>query len=141
MVSHEKVGNFRIRHLNGYISGTGSGSHMPFELDQWPYSSFQTSLSLSKSVQPSPRNVCGLDKVRNCRLLHLNGYISGTGSGSHMPFELDQWPNISFRTSLSLCKSVQPSPRNMRGNIENRKVHIQTHTHTHTHRHFPISSS
>ena len=111
----EKVGNCRLRHFNGYISGTGTGSHMSFKLDQWPYSSFQTSLSLSESVQPLPRNVRGLEKVRNCRLRHLNGYISGTGTGSHMPFDLDQWAYSSFETSLSLSKSVQPSPRNMRG--------------------------
>ena len=111
----EKVGNCRLRHLNWHISGTGSGSHMSFELDQWPYSSFQTSLSLSKSVQPSPRNMRGLEKVGNSLLRHFNWYISGTGSGSHMPFELDQWPYNSFQTSLSLSKSVQPSLRNMRG--------------------------
>ena len=105
----------RLRYFNGYISGTGNARHETSELYQWPNISFQTSLSLSESVQPSPRNMRGLEKVGNCRLRHFNGYISGTGSGSHVLLELDQWPYSSFQTSLSLSKSVQLSPRNMRG--------------------------
>ena len=84
---------------------------MTFELDQWPDITFQMSLSVSKSVQPSPRNMRGLEKVQICRLR----YISGTGSVRQMTSKLDQWPDITFQMSLIVSKSVQPSPRNLRG--------------------------
>ena len=90
MRGEKKVRICRLRHLNGYISGTGSRRHETSELDQELSKSFQTSLSAYKSVQPSPRNMRGEKKVRICRLRHLNGYISGTGSRRHETFKLDQ---------------------------------------------------
>ena len=135
-----------MRHLYGYISGTGSGRHIYFKLDLWAYCSLQTSPGLFKSVQPSSRierlsvkdhihtyihahihtrththtqtfsdlvelsrmvyNTRGLrgseailypwslkqfyilsiekGKTEICRLRHLYGYISGTGSVCHV---------------------------------------------------------
>ena len=55
------------------------------------------------------------EKMRICRLRHLNGYISETGSVRHETSKLNQRLNSSFQTSLSAFKSIQPSPRNMRG--------------------------
>ena len=64
------------------------------------------SLNVSKSVQPSPRNRCEIEKVRIRRLRHLNRYISGTGSVCQMTSELDQWPDKTFKMSPSVSKSV-----------------------------------
>ena len=73
---------------------------MTSERDQWPDITFQMSLSVTKSVQPSPRNRCEFENVRICRLRHLNRYISGTGSVRQMTSEFDQWTNIAFQISL-----------------------------------------
>ena len=51
----EQILRRRLRHLFGYISGTGSLRHTPFKSDPWYHVSFQMSPSLSKSVQPSLR--------------------------------------------------------------------------------------
>ena len=102
----EQVRVCRVRYLNGYISRTENVHQMTSKLDQWPDIIFQMSLSVSKSVQPSPRNRCEIEKVRIYRLRHLNGFISGTGSFRPMTSEINQWPNSSFQTSLSVPKSV-----------------------------------
>ena len=81
-------------HISCYISGTGSRCHDPFTLELWSYFSFQTSPSLSKSVQPSPRKRCEFDGSRPKN--PISGYISGTGSHYHDPFTLDMWPHYSF---------------------------------------------
>ena len=103
---------FRLRYLNRYISGTESVCKITYELDQWPDITFQMSLSVSKSIQPSPKNRCEFENVRIFHLRYLNRYISGTGSVCQMTYELDQWPNITFQMSLSVSKSVKPSLRN-----------------------------
>ena len=45
-------------------------------------------------ARPNPfshlRETCAEKRVRICRLRHLNGYISGTGSRRHETSELDQ---------------------------------------------------
>ena len=107
----EKVRICRLRHLNRYISGTRSVRQTTSKYDQWPNVTFQMSLSVSKSVQPSPRNRC----EQICRLRHLNGYISRTENVRQMTSKLDQWPDITFQMSLSVSKSVQPSPRSRYG--------------------------
>ena len=131
----------RLRHLVGNISGTGSVNHNPFKHDQWHLKSFQMRPSLSKSVQPSLRNMSR--QIVRRRLRHFFGNISGTGSLRHNPFELDRWNYKSFQMSPSLSKSVQPSLRNMSKIMLRKSAHTYTHTyiHTYTHRHFPISSS
>ena len=127
----EKVRICRLRHLNSYISGTRSVRQMTSKLDQWPYITFQMSLSVSKSIQPSPRNRCGFENVRIFHLRYLNRYISGTGSVCQMPYKLDQWPDITFLMSLSVSKSVQPSPKNRCEKIDRQKgAHTYIHTHT-----------
>ena len=125
----EKVRICCLRHLNRYISGTRSVCQMTSKLDQWPKVTFQMSLSVSKSVLLSPRNRCEFEKVRIWRLRHLNRSIFGTGSARQMTSELDQWPDITFRMSPSVSKSVQPSPRNRCEKIDRPKG---AHTHTHT---------
>ena len=82
-------------HISGYTSGTGSHRHDTFTLDLCPHLSFKTSPSLSKSVQPSPRNRSRYIVRR--RLRNLFGYISGTGSLRHNPFKLDQWHTRAFK--------------------------------------------
>ena len=94
----------------------------------------QMSLSVSKSVLPSPRNRCEFENLRIFRLSYLNRYISGTGSVRQMTSKLDQWPDMTFQMSLSVSKSVQPSPRNRCEKIDRPKgAHTHTHIHTHTH--------
>ena len=85
------------------------------------------SLSLSKSVQPSLRNMSRYIVRR--RLRHFFGYISGTGSLRHNPFKLDRWHYKSFQMSPSLFKLVQPSLRKSGENYVQKKC---THTHTQT---------
>ena len=63
-------------HCFDTISKTGSHRHDPFTLDLWPYFSFQTSPSLSKSIQPAPRNRSRCIVRR--WLCHLFGYIFGS---------------------------------------------------------------
>ena len=93
----EKVRIFRLRHLNRYISETRSVLQMTSELDQLPDITFQMSLSVSKSIQPSPRNRCEFENVRIFHLRCLNRYISGTGSVCQMTYKLDQWLDITFQ--------------------------------------------
>ena len=71
---------------------------------------FQTSLWLSKSVQPSPRTRCEFSRGRPKS--YFFRYIFGTGSRSHDSFTLDAWTHYGFQTSQRLFKSVQPFPRN-----------------------------
>ena len=68
----EKARIWRLRHLNRYISGPRSVRQMTSELDQWPDITFQMSLSVSKSVQPPPRNRC--EKI-DVRKVHTHTYI------------------------------------------------------------------
>ena len=90
--------------ISGYISGTGSRRHDPFTLYLWPYFSFQTSPSLSDSVQPTLRKRCEFDGSRPKN--HISGYIYGTGSRRHNPFTLVQCLYSTLRMSLRLSKSV-----------------------------------
>ena len=110
----------RLRHLFGYISGTGSLRHTPVKLDRWHHESFQMSPRLFKSVQPSPRNRSRYIVRRQLR--HFFGYISGTRSVRHNQVKLDQWHHDSFQMSPSLFKSVQPSPRNRSRYIVRRRL-------------------
>ena len=107
-----KRAKFYLRYLNRYISETGSVWQMTYKLDQWLNITFQMSLSVFKSVKPSPRNRCEIEKVRICRLCHLKRYISGIESVRQTTSKLDQWPDITFQISLRVSKSVQPSSRN-----------------------------
>ena len=110
-------------HISGYISGTGNRRPDLFKFDLWPHCSFQTSLRLSKSIEPYLRKRCELRKDRP--ISHFFDYISGTESRSHDPFTLGLWPHYGFQTSLRLFKSVQLSPRNRCEFVEGRpKNHI-----------------
>ena len=96
-------------HISGYVSGTGNRHHDPFTLDPWPYFGFQTSPSLPKSVQPSPRKRCEI--IGSWPKNHISDYISGTGSRYHDPFKIYLWPHFSFQKSPRLSKSVERFPR------------------------------
>ena len=81
---------------------------------------------------------CEFDGSRHIN--HISGYISGTGSCRHNPFTLVQCLYNTFRMSLRLSKSVQPSQRKR---YEKGCTYIYTRTciysiHTQT---FPISAS
>ena len=126
-------------HISGYIFGTGSRHHNPFTLYLWPYFSFQTSLRLSKSVQPYLRKRCEFSRDRSKS--HFFDYISGTESCSRDPFTLDLWPHFRFQTSLRLSKSVPPSSRKRcEFNGSRPKNHISGHiSGTGSRRHNPFT--
>ena len=110
-------------HISCYISGTGNRRHDPLTLDLWPHFSFQTSLRLFKSVEPSPRNRGDFSGSRPKN--HISDYISGTGSRRHDLVTLDLWPHYGIQMRPRLFKSVELSPRNRCEFVEGRpKNHI-----------------
>ena len=72
IVRIEKTEICRLRHLYGYISGIGSVCHISFKLDLWPYCGFQSSPSLFKSIQPSPRKLCGQIECKGTTHAHTH---------------------------------------------------------------------